>query len=114
LEAGVNWGGLNVDAWDYIVIGAGSSGCAVANRLSANPKTKVLLLEAGGSDKGLNFEMVSLGYLNCAATQKRIGCSPPNPIRRAWGAATRSPAARAWRLVQCQWHDLCSRQSRRL
>jgi|TARA_B110000967_G_scaffold4262_1_gene4300 choline dehydrogenase-like flavoprotein len=40
-----------LNTYDYIIIGAGAAGCVIANRLSANPKNSVCVIEAGGSDK---------------------------------------------------------------
>jgi choline dehydrogenase len=48
--------------FDYIVIGAGTAGCIVANRLSADPRKRVLILEAGGNDNWIWFH-IPVGYL---------------------------------------------------
>ena len=48
--------------FDYVIVGAGSSGCVLANRLSANPSLRVLLVEAGASDDRFLIKM-PLGFL---------------------------------------------------
>lgn len=50
--------------WDYVIIGAGTAGCVLANRLSSDPKTRVLLLEAGGNDN-YHWVHIPVGYLFC-------------------------------------------------
>lgn len=49
-------------SYDYVIVGAGSAGCVLANRLSANGRHRVLLLEAGGLDNWIWFH-VPVGYL---------------------------------------------------
>jgi choline dehydrogenase-like flavoprotein len=48
--------------YDYIIVGAGSAGCVLANRLSADPTKRVLILEAGGRDNWIWFH-IPVGYL---------------------------------------------------
>jgi len=52
----------SLGTYDYIVVGAGSAGCVLANRLSANPHTRVLVLEGGGMDNWIWFH-IPVGYL---------------------------------------------------
>ncbi len=50
--------------YDYVIVGAGTAGCVLANRLTADGRTRVLLLEAGGSDR-YHWVQIPVGYLYC-------------------------------------------------
>jgi choline dehydrogenase len=63
----------DLGTWDYVIVGAGTAGCVLANRLSADPEVKVLLLEAGGKDDWIWIH-IPVGYLFCIGNPRTDWC----------------------------------------
>jgi choline dehydrogenase len=68
----------NVGGFDYVIVGAGSAGCLLANRLSKDPQTRVLLLEAGGRDDYF-WITIPVGYLYTIANPRTDWCYKTEP-----------------------------------
>ncbi|MFN0314970.1 MAG: GMC family oxidoreductase [Burkholderiales bacterium] len=68
----------NAGSFDYVIAGAGSAGCLLANRLSADPKNSVLLLEAGGQDDYFWIN-IPVGYLYTIGNPRTDWCFKTEP-----------------------------------
>jgi choline dehydrogenase len=68
----------SLGSWDYVIVGAGTAGCVLANRLSADPEVKVLLLEAGGRDDWIWIH-IPVGYLYCIGNPRTDWCYRTEP-----------------------------------
>ena len=64
--------------YHYIVVGGGTAGCVLANRLSSDPKTRVLLLEAGGKDDYFWID-IPVGYLYTIGNPRTDWCYQTEP-----------------------------------
>ena len=82
-------------SFDYVIAGAGSAGCLLANRLSADPAVTVLLLEAGGKDDWFWID-VPVGYLYTIANPRTDWCYKTEPDAHLAGRSITTRADACW------------------
>jgi choline dehydrogenase-like flavoprotein len=80
----------DLETFDHIVVGAGSAGCVLANRLSADPKNRVLVLEAGGRDDWIWFH-IPVGYLFSIGNPRADWMFQTEPVPGLEGRTLRYP-----------------------
>ena len=80
-------------SYDYVIVGAGTAGCVLANRLSADPAVRVLLLEAGGKDDYFWIH-VPIGYLYTQNNPRTDWCFKTEPEEGLNGRALNYPRGR--------------------
>jgi choline dehydrogenase len=78
------------EGFDYIIVGAGTAGCLLANRLSADPAKRVLLIEAGGKDD-YHWIHIPVGYLHCIGNPRTDWCFSTDAEAGLNGRALRYP-----------------------
>jgi choline dehydrogenase len=83
----------SIGTYDYIIIGGGTAGCVLANRLSADPDIMVLMLEAGGKDNYMWIH-IPVGYLYCIGNPRTDWCFKTEPVSGLNGRAIGYPRGR--------------------
>ena len=81
------------ERYDYIVCGAGTAGCLLANRLSADRRKRVLLIEAGGQDNYVWIH-IPVGYLYCMGNKRTDWCFATEKQAGLGGRALNYPRGR--------------------
>ncbi len=106
--------GNTVTQADFVIIGAGSAGCVLANRLSEDPANRVVLLEAGGECRHPLIDM-PLTWMQAAANPRFIWGNQSEPDPARLGRTEAIPRGRLpGRLLFDQRHHVCARPRRRL
>ncbi|MDK9698414.1 MAG: GMC family oxidoreductase N-terminal domain-containing protein [Siculibacillus sp.] len=82
-----------METFDYVIVGGGSAGCVLANRLSADGKTRVALLEAGGKDDWIWFH-IPVGYLFAIGNPRADWCFETEPDPGLNGRKLKYPRGR--------------------
>ncbi len=77
-------------SYDVVVVGAGSAGCALAGRLTEDPSLRVLVLEAGGSDRALEVQIPAALYKTFRTRRDWNYATEPQPAAPTAGCSGRA------------------------